>query len=149
MYDLADTYSRVVPKKPVSSANYNVNSTQELRNIKAKIFGLLESPDLDKKVNRVFKRYVIPNATAIGIINMAQTAYAGTDSIGDKLMPLLRMLQDLALPLGIIVASWGLIEIILGNFPQGKEKIKYAIIGFVGMFVIPEVFYTIRDVFSR
>ena len=120
-----------------------------LERIKTSIFELLESPDLDRKVNRLFKRYAVPSAATFGMLNMAITTYASTDTIGDKLLPLMRMLQDLALPLGIIVASWGLIEIILGNFAQGKEKIKYSVVGFVGMFVIPEVFYTIRDVFAR
>lgn len=120
-----------------------------IQRIKARAYDLLEQPKLDEKVDVVFKRYGIPSAVGIGLLNIANTAAAaGTDTIGEKLKPLLQILQDLALPLGIIVASWGLIEIILGNFPQGREKVKYAVVGFIGMFIIPEIFYTIRDVFG-
>ena len=120
-----------------------------IQRIKARAYDLLEQPKLDEKVDVVFKRYGIPSAVGLGLLNIANTAAAaGTDTIGEKLKPLLQILQDLALPLGIIVASWGLIEIILGNFPQGREKVKYAVVGFIGMFIIPEIFYTIRDVFG-
>lgn len=119
-----------------------------IQRIKSRAYDLLEQPHLDEKVDGIFKRYGVPTALSLGILNVANTAFASTDTIGEKLKPLLQILQDLALPLGIIVASWGLIEIILGNFPQGREKIKYAVVGFVGMFIIPEIFYTIRDVFG-
>ena len=131
---------------------YYVREDADLTRIqraKSRVYDLLEQPNLEEKVEVVFKRYGIPSAIGIGLLNIATTASAaGTDTIGEKLKPLLQILQDLALPLGIIVASWGLIEIIIGNFPQGKEKIKYAVVGFVGMFIIPEIFYTIRDVFG-
>ena len=118
--------------------------------IKQDVLHVVEQPDFDKKVDKFFKKYAIPAAVSVGILNVATqvSAMGNTDVIATKMMPIIKMIQDLALPIGILVASWGLIEVIIGNFPAGKEKIKYAVIGFMGMFIIPEVFYTIRDIFG-
>lgn len=64
-----------------------------------------------------------------------------------KMLPLINMIQDLALPVGIIVASWGMIETIIGN-PGGKTKLKLSVIGYVGMFFVPIVFKAIHDAFQ-
>lgn len=108
--------------------------------------------ELDVKVDNIFRKYIIPTSTGIGLFLIGDTVFAedGTkmDGLADKLMPLIKMIQDLALPIGIGVATWGLIEVIIGNFGSGKNKIKYAIIGFAGMFVIPEIFYAIRSAFQ-
>ena len=117
--------------------------------MKSHFYETIDSPDFTDKLNDGFKRYAVPGAVAVGMLNVTTPTFAATSDITEKLTPLMGMLQDLALPLGIIVASWGLIEIILGNFPQGKEKIKYSVVGFVGIFAIPEVFYTIRDIFAN
>ena len=87
-------------------------------------------------------------AAAVVVASEIPKVAAGTSGLGDRLLPLLNMVQDLSLPVGIVVASWGLIDIIVGN-PQGKDKIKNAIIGYVGMFLIPEVFYGIHAAFSK
>ena len=141
------TYIKITDGNHVYLVREDADLTR-IERIKSRVYDLMEQPKLDEKVNNVFKMYGIPTALSLGILNVANTAFASTDVIGDKLTPLLKILQDLALPLGIIVASWGLLEVILGNFPQGREKIKYSVVGFVGMFLIPEVFYTIRDVFG-
>lgn len=64
-----------------------------------------------------------------------------------KLMPLIHILQDVALPVAIIVASWGCIEWIIGS-PHFKHKIKTSVIGYTAIFGIPFIFTTLRDVLS-
>lgn len=124
-----------------------------VEHVKSDVIDVLESSNLDEKLNDFIKKWGIPSSIVTSIMNVATNVHANevttnTDKIGDKLQPLIDILQDLALPIGIIVSLWGLIEIIIGNLPSGKEKIKYAIIGFLGFFIIPEIFYTIREVFQ-
>lgn len=69
-----------------------------------------------------------------------------TLDIAKKFDPLIQILQDFAFPVGIGVATWGFIEIMMGN-PRGKMKVKYSIIGYVGIFVLPFVFEIIRGAF--
>lgn len=125
------------------------NQTTTLQQMKTAVVDILESEDIDEKVDNFFKKFAVPASVAVGAWNISSKAFAAATDIGAKMKPLLEIIQDLALPVGIIVASWGLIEIIMGNYPGGKEKIKYALIGFVGMFVIPEIFYTIKDAFRQ
>ena len=141
------TYTKISDGNRVYLVREDADLTR-IQRIKARAYDLLEQPKLDEKVTEVFKWYAVPGAVSLGILNVASTAFANTDSIATRLEPLIRIIQDLALPIGIIVSSWGLIEIIIGNFPQGREKVKYAVVGFIGMFIIPEIFYTIRDVFG-
>lgn len=121
--------------------------------------------DPEKMIKAFFTKIGVPVSVAIGALNAAGKTYAsaitdkaqdvavmaqagGLHSLGDRLMPIIKMVQDLALPVGIVVASWGMIEMILGNIESGKHKMKWAIIGFCGMFLIPEVFFAIRDAFQ-
>lgn len=111
----------------------------------------IEPREIDLKVDRLFKNQVMPFAVGTGVLSMSGKVFAATATgvnIADRIMPLINMIQDLALPVGIGVATWGLIEIIVGNFSSGKGKIKYAVVGFAGMFIIPEVFYAIRGAFQ-
>lgn len=107
-----------------------------------------------QEVKKIYKT-ALPISVGIGILNAAKTALASpmstvpttaTASIGERITPLLHMVQDLALPTGIVVASWGLIELMLGN-PRGKDKLKWSLLGYIGIFIIPEVFYIIRQGF--
>lgn len=74
-------------------------------------------------------------------------AAAAKNGLWYKFLPLVRMVQDFALPVGVVVATWGLIEIIMGNLGAGKEKVKYSIIGYIGVYVIPMVFEAIGGAF--
>lgn len=74
---------------------------------------------------------------------------AGRSGIWAQFQPLVAMVQDFALPVGVVVATWGLIEVIMGNLASGKEKVKYSIIGFIGVYVIPMVFEAIRAAFHH
>lgn len=93
-------------------------------------------------------------ATFTGVVlaatNEAVTTVAGLPNgkidLVDKLYPLIELVQDLALPVGIVVSTWGLLEYMIGN-PAGKDKIKGAVVGFIGIFIIPSVFYAIRGAF--
>ena len=57
------------------------------------------------------------------------------------------MVQDLALPVGIIVSIWGMVEMIIGS-PGWKQKLKFAVIGYISMFIIPTFFVAIHNAFS-
>ena len=72
---------------------------------------------------------------------------AASPSLGLALAPIIQMLQELALPVGIGMAIWGLIETMIGN-PGGREKIKWALISYVGVFIIPFFFYQIKAAFG-
>jgi len=107
---------------------------------------------VSKTVDKLAK-ILVPASAALGWLNVATNAFAAapgaastTAGLVSRLSPLINLVQDLALPIGIIVASWGLIEIMLGN-PAGKQKIKSAIISYVGVFVIPFLFYEIHHAF--
>lgn len=62
-----------------------------------------------------------------------------------KLMPLIEVIQEIALPVAIIVASWGCIEWIVGQ-PGYKRKIQTSIVGYSAIFGIPFIFTTLRDI---
>lgn len=94
---------------------------------------------------------VFQNPTAMASLKqMAVPAMAAakTSGLWAHFLPLVHMVQDFALPVGVIVATWGLIEIIIGNVASGKEKLKYSIIGYIGIFIIPMIFEAIRAAFQ-
>ena len=64
-----------------------------------------------------------------------------------KLWPLVDKLQEFGLIAGIGMSLWGLCIIILGD-PSGKSKIWQAVVGFVGLFILPEVFFAIYQAFK-
>ena len=85
--------------------------------------------------------------TAGALLNAAvraQAAYSG--NIAKGFGPLIDMIQDFCFPIGIAVSLWGIIELMLGN-PGGKDKVKWAVIGYIGAFVIPFLFEQIRIAF--
>jgi len=116
-------------------------------------------------IREAAKRHILPLTTGINLLATAPiSAVAGQYSvpvatqvtlagvkpvmgIAPALQPVISMLQELALPVGIGMAIWGLIEIIIGN-PGGKDKIKYAMLGYIGVFVIPYFFYQIKGALS-
>lgn len=118
-------------------------------------FEIVESLEsrIEKMVDKFFSKIALPASIGLGILTQVGITYAeqitNTVGLGDRLMPLLHMLQDFGLPAGIIMSTWGLIEMMLGNIESGKHKMKWAIIGFVGMFIIPDVFFAIRDGFRH
>ncbi len=106
-------------------------------------------PVNEKEINieNNLDKYFIPAAVIVGIMNVANNVNAYSGNMEEASKPLIRMVQDFAFPVGVIMATWGLIEMIIGN-PSGKEKTKWAIIGYVGIFVIPMVFSQIRAAFQ-
>ena len=116
------------------------------------------------RIREAAKKHIIPLTTGINLLAMAPiNALAGQYSVPVATVatsvptgqswaiatwsPFLRMMQELALPVGIGMAIWGLIELILGN-PGGKDKIKSALLGYIGVFIIPFFFYQIKAAFS-
>lgn len=164
MYDgsIRSKMLNVLPVLPAFTLpNYSMSEIAEL----------FKSPKkVERQIDAFFKKIGIPVAAGIGILTAAGHAFkahatsafsvqaatavatAGKTAVhmglGERLMPLIHMVQELALPIGIVVASWGMIEMIMGNIDAGKHKLKWAIIGFCGMFLIPEIFFAIRDAFS-
>jgi hypothetical protein len=104
---------------------------------------------LQKAVNGAAK-FLIPTTVFMSAMNTAGKVFAavpGKVTIIDRVWPLIETLQDFALPVGIGVSIWGLIEIMIGN-PGGKQKLKYAIMGYIGIFIVPFLFYEIHDAFQ-
>jgi len=116
------------------------------------------------RIREAAKKHLIPLTTGINLLATApisavtgQYSVATTTQavpvvktymgIAPALQPVISMLQELALPVGIGMAIWGLIEIIIGN-PGGKDKIKYAMLGYIGVFIIPFFFYQIKGALS-
>jgi hypothetical protein len=105
---------------------------------------------LEQKVYRIGKK-VVSAAVVMGIINttvmIASAAVTGTPiapvGIEHVLDPLIHMVQSFGVPVGIAVSSWGGIEIMMGNKDGGMRKIKYALLGFVAMFIVPYIFYVL------
>lgn len=64
-----------------------------------------------------------------------------------KLLPIIHLIQDIAMPISIIVASWACIEWIIGS-PGWKQKIKGAIIGFCAIYIIPFAFEAVGGALS-
>ncbi|MNN48316.1 hypothetical protein D3C81_1627880 [compost metagenome] len=120
---------------------------------------------LERRIDKFFKRAAVPTSALVGVlaelgqfyaeqVHEAVAVFAYEEAVhsialADRMRPLIHMLQDIAMPIGITVSLWGLIEVMMGNIESGKSKLKWAIIGFIGMFLIPEVFYAIRDAFQR
>lgn len=116
---------------------------------KVDVAPILEYESIIKKLDKIGER-IMKSSFVVASLTMGKTAFAASAAAGlaDKLMPLIHLLQDFALPVGIGMATWGLIEVMIGN-PAGKQKIKSSVIGFIGIFLIPTIFYAIRDAFGK
>lgn len=125
---------------------------------------LFREHSFETLLKKFFTRIAVPFAVGMSMLSTAGKVLADAASnnapqaveamsslsgLGSGIMPLIHMVQDFALPVGIVVSSWGLIEMMMGNIEAGKHKMKWAIIGFIGMFLIPDVFYTIHDAFAH
>jgi len=110
-----------------------------------------------KKVEKAFKNYLLPTSIILSAMNLAKPVLAtiaptpatpvGTSNLIVSLWPIITMVQDLALPVGIIVSIWGMVEMIIGS-PGWKQKLKFAVIGYISMFIIPTFFVAIHNAFS-
>lgn len=128
--------------------------------------------DIDNKIREIAKiagDYVLPISIITGLANVlkeqlfenvagaAGLASAGASvpvfagkagfDLGTALSPLIDIAQQFAFPVALIVATWGLIDYILGN-PEGKTKIKSSLIGYIGVYVIPFIFEAIKKAFG-
>ena len=96
------------------------------------------------------RRAVPPATVGLSVVSRSSAVFAAaapTQNIITGLMPIVQMIQDLAFPVGLGVGIWGLIEYIMDN-PAGKEKVKRAVIGYIGIFVLPSIFLAIRNAFK-
>lgn len=59
-----------------------------------------------------------------------------------QLLPIVHLIQDLALPVAIVIGCWACIEWIVGS-PAWKHKLKGSIIGLVGIYLIPFLYQAI------
>lgn len=106
---------------------------------------------VERKVQKMGKAFKasIPVAVFIGLVTDAQSTFAASNApdkydMYSKLEPLIHMVQNLALPVGIVISTWGMIELMVGN-PGGKQKVKMSLIGYAGIFLIPIAFKMIHD----
>jgi len=113
--------------------------------------------EIGKKIEKIFKNYLVPTSVFLSIMNLTSPVFAaiastpaapvGTSNLIISLWPIITMVQDLALPVGIIVSIWGMVEMIIGS-PGWKQKLKFAVIGYISMFIIPTFFVAIHNAFS-
>ena len=70
----------------------------------------------------------------------------GAISTGDfyGLEIIIKLFQEFAYYIGMGYATWGAIEYAMDN-PAGVEKTKRAIIGFIGVYIIPILFKSIKN----
>lgn len=99
-----------------------------------------------KKADQAGK-VIMPLSVFAGSMYAAPRVFAANVDIMEGLWPIIELLQGFALPVGIGIATWGLIEIMIGN-PGGKTKLKYAVGGYIGIFLVPYLFITLRDALS-
>lgn len=143
-----ETFSwKVVKSEPKQTPpKDNSGITETLRDRFKRIVKPIMAPAVSG-INLLAAYPVSAAANSFSIAGVAPAAAAPALGLAPALAPVISMLQDLALPVGIGMAIWGLIEIIIGN-PGGKEKIKYSMLGYIGVFIVPFFFYQIRNAFG-
>jgi len=113
--------------------------------------------EMGKKCENLFKNYIFPSSVVLSALNLinpikvvfasTSTSPVSTSNLIVSLWPIITMIQDLALPVGIIVSIWGMVEMIIGS-PGWKQKLKFAVVGYISMFIIPTFFVAIHNAFS-
>lgn len=90
------------------------------------------------QVESAIKRLLPPPGAMLGA--------APIGGLTGKLWPIIERLQEFGLAAAIAVSLWGLCRVIMGD-PSGKQTIWQALIGFIGLFIIPEVFFSVWSAF--
>lgn len=130
-------------KDPIAEIRYlNENKlVDKLNDFPMEIIALPFIPTFFKTVTTIVAMSLPPKAiTTMGTIMTVKKV-----DLLPKLMPLIEVIQEIALPVAIIVASWGCIEWIVGQ-PGYKRKIQTSIVGYSAIFGIPFIFTTLRDI---
>ena len=96
----------------------------------------LYSYNFDKKLKKI--------NTTINII-MASGALASGDLSG--LDSIIKLLQEFSYYIGMGYCLWGCIEYSM-DIPSGATKMKRAITGFIGVYIIPIIFKAIKNALS-
>jgi len=96
----------------------------------------LYSYSVNKKLNKI--------NTTINII-MAGGALASGDLSG--LEDIIKLLQEFSYYIGMGYCLWGCIEYSM-DIPSGATKMKRAITGFIGVYIIPIIFKAIKNALS-
>lgn len=114
---------------------------------------LAHEEQVEKAIQRVGK-FLIPSSISAGVFSIQTLAFAeetkqvAGESLISGLWPLIELLQSFAFPVGVGIAIWGIIEMMATGSPTGIRKIKLAIIGYVGIFLVPYLFEQIRLAFQ-
>lgn len=104
---------------------WNLKEIIQVKNIK-----------LTNRINEINKPDTFIN------VMMASAAVATGDFSG--LEKVIVLFQQFAYYIGMGYAIWGSIEYSMDN-PSGSDKMKRAVIGFIGVYVIPVIFRAIRS----
>lgn len=123
---------RVVYPEPVFELPKSIPSIVD-RNWRERVLGWMD------KIEAIIKGWLLPPGAVL--------AAAPVGGLAGKLWPLVDKMQEFGLAVGVAMALWGLCRVIMGD-PSGKTQIWQAIIGFVGLYVIPEVFLAIKNAFE-
>lgn len=86
-----------------------------------------------KKVNK--QKFILNMLMASGVL--ASGDLSGLETI-------IKLFQDFAYYIGMGYAIWGTIEYSM-DVPAGGSKVKRAIVGFIGVYIIPIVFKAIKN----
>lgn len=87
----------------------------------------------DKNKQNIFKLILSSGALVTG-------DFSGLESI-------IQLLQQFSYYVGLGYGLWGLVEYTCDN-PAGGTKVKRAIVGYVGIYVLPVIFKAIRNALS-
>lgn len=85
------------------------------------------------------------NFLTLGVI--ASVPPKTNSKLMQDLWPLIELLQEFALPIGIAVSIWGVIEWVIGN-QAGIRRVKVAVVGFILVFIIPLFFIKLHNTFT-
>lgn len=115
---------------------------------------LVDKPKLDKSffkeldiLENEFNKtgsITLKSSAAVGLAAATNFVVGSNLGLYDKLAPLIDIIQELALPVGIGMATWGAIEYMVGHKDKGQKLIISSVLGYAGTFLIPFLFQIIK-----
>lgn len=108
---------------------------------------LLEDWNKLNKINQKNKKITKSNIKKPDISKLIMAS--GTLVTGDfsGLETIIQLLQQFSYYVGLGYGLWGVIEYTMDN-PAGGNKVKRAITGYIGIYVLPVIFKAIRNALS-
>ena len=92
-------------------------------------------------------KYNIKKPNIIDITKLIMTSGALVTGDFSGLEAIIKLLQQFSYYVGLGYGLWGVIEYTMDN-PAGGTKVKRAVTGYIGIYVLPIIFKAIRDSLS-